>query len=97
MQKWAVDLGKAIKGKREPHAPGVEIGTVLTGLPALSVSVGEDIILEAEQLILAEQLFRMHTHTGETVVPVSLAPGDRVILMPTVSQQIYCVIDKVGG
>ena len=99
MEKWDIALAKMFK-ERNNHKPiGVVIGKVVSGLPNLSVAIGDEIILDTDQLIIANRLYNMHKHADDenhTPVPITLSVGDQVILMPTPNEQIYAVIDKVG-
>lgn len=112
MEKWDTGFAKMFKERENKSPVGMVIGEVITGLPDLTVSINDEINLDTEQLIIANRLYTMHTHekhtdvysvTGGTVIdtyytpiPVPLAAGDKVILMPADNEQIYFVLDKVG-
>ncbi|MNP74801.1 hypothetical protein D3C76_1717380 [compost metagenome] len=53
----------------------------------MTVSIGEEILLDADQLVIANRLYYL---------PEPLASGDEVILIPGPGGQIYYAIDKVG-
>lgn len=104
MEKWDTGLAKMFKERDNKAQIGMLVGEVITTLPDLSVSIDEEIILDMDQLIVANRLYTMHTHeaheggsdTYYTPIPVPLAAGDKVILMPAANEQFYFVIDKVG-
>jgi hypothetical protein len=99
MEQWSIQLAKLFKERNNPSPIGVVIGKVISGLPNLSVAIGDEILLDADQLIIANRLYHMHYHDDDeyhTPIPISLSVGDLVILLPTANQQMYAVIDKVG-
>lgn len=99
MENWSVQFAKMLKERNNLSPVGIVIGKVIKGLPRLSISIGEDIILDHEQLIVANRLYHMHKHADDqyhSPISIPLSVGDRVILIPTINQQIYAVVDKVG-
>lgn len=99
MENWEVILAQMFKNRGNGPSVGVELGTVISGMPGLSIGIGDDVILESDQLIIANGLYRMHRHQSDehyTPVALTLKKGDTVILMPTPNKQIYCVLDKAG-
>lgn len=99
MEQWEVSFAKMFKERNNPKPIGVVIGKIINGLPNLSVAIGDEIILDSDQLIITNRLYNMHIHANDqyhTPIPITLSEGDQVILMPTPNQQIYVVIDKVG-
>nr|WP_306220689.1 DUF2577 family protein [Cohnella sp. WQ 127256] len=92
-------LTKLFKERNNPPPVGAIIGEVISGFPNLSVSLGDEIILDDDQLIIGNYLYRMHYHLDDlhhTPVPITLSSGDQVIMVPTANKQVYFVIDKVG-
>lgn len=87
MEKWDVTLASLLRERDNRPAPSISMGKVIAGLPELSVSVGSEIILDSDQLIVGNRLYKL---------PEPLVPGDDVILIPDPGGQIYYVIDKVG-
>lgn len=87
MDKWDVQLAGLLKDRDNRPAPGAVIGKVVSGLPDLAVSIGDEILLDADQLVIANRLYYL---------PEPLAPGDEVILFPGPGGQVYYAIDKVG-
>lgn len=99
MQDWHIQLARMFKDRNNQSMTGIEIGVVVNGFPDLLISLGEDILLDMDSLIVGNHLYTMHTHSDDeyhTPVYTALMTGDEVILMPTSNQQIYAVIDKVG-
>lgn len=87
MDKWDVKLANMFKSRNNPNMPGITLGKVISAMPALSVSIGDEIILDAEDLVIANWLYH---------IPVPLTPGDYVILIPAPHGQTYYAIDKAG-
>lgn len=87
MDKWDVTLAQMLKDRDNPKPNGVTVGSVISGLPDLRISLGGEIVLDADQVIIANRLYHLET---------PLASGDEVILLPNASGQIYVVIDKAG-
>ncbi|MWC26627.1 hypothetical protein [Paenibacillus sp. MMS18-CY102] len=85
MKNWAVEVAKMFKERNNPAASGATVATVLSPLPAISLSLTDEIVLDAEDVILSSRI-------GE----LSLAAGDLVIVLPSEGGQIYFVLDKVG-
>lgn len=99
MEKWDVGFAQRFKERENKAFVGMVVGEVITGLPNLSVSIGKDIILDIDQLVIANRIYYMHYHLDDashTPVDITLAPGDKVLLMPTSSEQSYYLIDRVG-
>lgn len=87
MDKWDVQLARLLKDRDNRPAPSAVIGKAVSGLPDLAVSIGDEILLDADQLVISNRLYHL---------PNPLAPGDEVILIPGPGEQIYYAIDKVG-
>jgi len=87
MDKWDVKLAQMFKSRNNPKIPGTTLGKVISGMPALSVALGDEIILDAEDLVIANRLYHL---------PSPLNPGDYVILVPASNGQTYFAIDKAG-
>jgi hypothetical protein len=112
MEQWDTGLAKMFKERENKKVEGIVIGKVITGMPELSISIGSDIILDSDQLIVSNRLYHMLKHeihiditivqgvevkdTYYVPVPVPLVVGDLVILIPQTDGQVYFVIDKVG-
>jgi hypothetical protein len=87
LDKWDVQLAGLLKDRENRPMPSTVIGMVVSGLPSITVSIGEEILLDADQIVVANRLYHL---------PVPLASGDSVILVPGAGGQIYYAIDKVG-
>lgn len=87
MDKWDVTLAQLFKDRNNPKAQGISLGKVISGLPSLSVSLGDEIILDTEDLVIANRLYHL---------PTVLTAGDYVILVPAPNGQTYYALDKAG-
>lgn len=87
MNRWDVELANIIKERNNPKPSGMIVGKVISGLPDLQISFGDEIILDTDQLVVANRLYSLQA---------PLADGDMVIVMPDPQGQIYFVLDKVG-
>ncbi|GIP17759.1 hypothetical protein J40TS1_34010 [Paenibacillus montaniterrae] len=100
MEAWELEMVKMFNdSKNKPIAAGFIVGKVIKPLPNITVAVGDDILLDKEDLFIANQLYFKHTHQANeyhTPVPKPLAIGDEVILIPDSSGQKYALIDKAG-
>ena len=85
METWEVRFAKKLKGLENPNPTGITIGKVVQPLPQMKVSVGEEIVLDIDDLVISNRIYQL-----------SLSAGDQVILLPTTSEQQYFVLDKVG-
>jgi len=85
METWEVGFAKTLKGLENPNPTGITVGKVVQPLPQMKVSVGEEIILEMDDLVLSNRIYQL-----------LLSAGDQVILLPTTSEQKYFALDKVG-
>lgn len=101
MERWDVRFAKILKN---PNQKSMQIGVVIGRVeqaPELVISTDNgQVILDKEQLILSSWIEHMHYHDSDqfhTPVPITLQVGDQVILMPTPNQQVYVLLDKVGG
>ena len=84
MENWEVQAAQLFKNRDNKTPPSVTIGTVITGLPNLTVTISDEIILD-EELVIANRIYSL-----------SLQVGDELILVPSSDAQKYMVIDKVG-
>lgn len=75
------ELAKMFKDRNNPNILGVQIGVVVSPLPNLIIRLGEQILLDNEELILAYSLG-------------TLIKDDEVILLPTTDNQTFFVLDK---
>jgi Protein of unknown function (DUF2577) len=97
MEQWEVSLAKMFKERNNPKPIGVEIGKVVSGFPELVISIGNEILLDSSQLIIANCIYHMHDHDEYgSRKPIPLEVDDQVILLPMTHQQKYVLIDKVG-
>lgn len=86
MESWEYEMKKLFQRDKTPPAGGFFIGTVITGLPYITLSLGDEIILDSEQIIVANTLYSKNITTG-----------NQIILIPSSDNQSYVAIDKVGG
>ncbi|MEC0370891.1 hypothetical protein [Paenibacillus chibensis] len=86
MESWEVQLATIFNRKagEDPAAEAVS-AKVISPLPNISLSLGDEIILDEENLIVANRIYE-----------IPLQPGDEVILLPTAGGQIFYLMDKVG-
>ncbi|MFD2671808.1 DUF2577 family protein [Marinicrinis sediminis] len=99
MDKWSTVFGKMLIERNNPNPAGIIIGKVINGLPNLVVSIGDEILLDMDDLIVPNYLFHKHTHSNDeyhTPITITINAGDQIILIPTPNQQKYAVLDKVG-
>ncbi|KQX69224.1 DUF2577 family protein [Paenibacillus sp. Root444D2] len=99
MEKWDVGFAKMLKDKKSNGSFGVTTGKIISALPDIVVQVGDEILLDSSDLIIANRLYYMHTHDDDeyhTPIPITLITGDMVILIPSSNGQTYYLIDKVG-
>lgn len=83
----------------------LELGTVLSAPPALSVQVDHmNLALNRDDLLVAEHLLqherKIEEHDGtvrEETILSSLQPGDRVCVAVMQYDQMYVVLEKVVG
>lgn len=98
------ELAKILKARENPSIQGISIGKVLTEIPDIKVSLN-GFILDKSRIVIAKHLIKQyetsstsvsnhgkHMHTIEDV----LKAGDKVIVIPTMDDSTYFVIDKVG-
>lgn len=86
MESWELTLGKMLKDRDNKPAIEAASAKVISPLPNLSVSLGDEIILDEDSLIVANRIYQL-----------DLKPGQEVILLPTAGGQIFYLIDKVGS
>lgn len=84
MEKWEVEAALMFKGKGKGSQVSVSTGKVIRSNP-LTISLGDEIILDAEDLVVSNRIALM-----------VLQPNDQLILISNSSGQIYYAIDKVG-
>lgn len=100
MEAWELEMVKMFNaGPNKPFAAGFTTGKVIEPLPNIIIAIGDDILLDKEDLVIANQLYFKHTHQANeyhTPVPKPLTVGDEVILIPDSSGQKYALIDKAG-
>ncbi|MEC0107276.1 hypothetical protein P4H27_10040 [Paenibacillus taichungensis] len=87
MDKWDVQLANIFKERNNPAQLGTMLGKVNSPMPNLSLSLGDEIVLDTEDLVLANKMFYL---------PAPLIPGDYVIVSPSADGQTYFVMDKAG-
>lgn len=63
----------------------VEVATVVSPFPSLSLRFYDGVVLESEELIISR-----------TVRQLNLKAGDKVIVLGDESQQMFYVMDQVG-
>ncbi|SMG58190.1 hypothetical protein SAMN06295960_4639 [Paenibacillus aquistagni] len=86
METWEVQLAGLFKERNNPKRIGVTAAVIIDPLPNLKIGLGDEIILDMDQLIVANRIYQL-----------SLKAGDEVVLVPATSEQQFYVIDKVGA
>ena len=84
MEAWEISLARMFKERDNKPQEGAATGKIIKVSP-LSVSLGDEIILDNEDLVLSSRIYDLY-----------LKVGDLLILIPTANGQKYYVIDKVG-
>lgn len=99
------ELAKLFKDRENPSMQGICIGKVLSTPPNLKITVN-GFILDKSNLVVSKHLLNTYTTSGETVgdhgqhthaIEDMLKNGDKVIVIPSVNDLTYFIIDKVGG
>lgn len=83
MQKEIVELAQLFKARDNKSYDVFLIGRVISPPPTPKIKLDENIILNNRKLIFAER------------VTYDLKSDDQVILIPSINNQTYVVIDKV--
>ncbi|MCY9529175.1 DUF2577 domain-containing protein [Paenibacillus alvei] len=86
MESWEVQFAQLFKERNNPKKTGIVAATIIDPLPNMRISLGEEIILDMDQLVVANRVYQLK----------ELKQGDQVVLVPTTNEQQYYVIDKVG-
>lgn len=97
---WDVQLAKLFKDRDNVPSLGNMIGTVATISPlTISLFAGE-VILTEDMLMIADRLLPKQLdcliNGLESTIEFdeSLAPGDKVLVMPSEDELIFFIIDK---
>lgn len=85
MSDWAIQFAKMLKERDNRTPEEVGIAKVIDPLPNIKLSLGDDIILDAEDIVISSRIYELILYSG-----------DEVIVMPSASGQLYYLIDKVG-
>ena len=86
MQDWEIQLAKLFKERNQQKVNGMTKGVVVSPLPNFRVSVGSEIVLDSDLLIVSTTVHNLDPKSGTDV-----------ILMPTSNGQKYFVLDGVGA
>lgn len=87
MNSNIVELAKLFKnGNKNSSSANFVIGKVISPLPNLKISDGSFIILDRDNLIVTDYFYRNNTN---------IKANDLVLMIPSVDEQNYVVIDKV--
>jgi len=85
LRSWEYQLARLFKDRdNKPESEELK-AKIISPLPNISISLGDEIILDEKDLIVANRIYQMDLH-----------PGDEVIVLPAGSGQTYYLIDKVG-
>ena len=85
------ELAKMFKDRDNVHYLGPQIGKVINPLPAIKVSLGNQIILEKDNLLIAGHVYQHYHYIDPDRY---LNAGDEVILIPTTDQQKYYLMNR---
>ena len=98
------ELAKLFKERNNPTMQGISVGKVLSPPPDLKITVN-GFIFDKSDVVVAKHLLTKfetnsvlvgnhgeHTHTVEE----PLKSGEKIIVIPSVNNATYYVIDKVG-
>lgn len=87
MESWEVQFATFFNNRKSGADAAAEAASakVISPLPNISLSLGDEIILDDENLIVANRIYE-----------IPLQPGDEVILLPSAGGQIFYLMDKVG-
>jgi len=86
------ELAKIIKDRDNPPIVSMTTGTVISPLPNIVVKLNDIVTLDQSKLIVAEHIYLHYEYPG----PTWLQEGNEVILMPTIDEQMYIMLDRVG-
>ncbi|ULO09675.1 hypothetical protein H1230_13395 [Paenibacillus sp. 19GGS1-52] len=81
-----VRFTKYFKDRDNKTPEEIAVAKVITIMPNIKLSLGLDIILDADDLVIASRIYDLILHIG-----------DDVIVTPSASGQLYYLIDKVGA
>ena len=84
MEDWEVKAALLLKERDNKPQESTSTGLVVNPSP-LMISLGDEIILDEEDLIISNRVYEM-----------VLKINDQVILLPAANGQQYYAIDKVG-
>lgn len=82
---WDVQMAKMFKDRDNKAPEEATIAKVVNPMPDIKLSLGDDIILEEEDLIISSRIHELILHTG-----------DDIIIIPSASGQLFYAMDKVG-
>lgn len=98
------ELAKLFKERENPSLQGISVGKVLSPPPNLKITVN-GFIFDKSDVVVANHLLTTyttssaevgnhgeHTHTVEGI----LQSGDKIIVIPSVNNATYFIMDKVG-
>ncbi|MBL3729278.1 DUF2577 family protein [Lysinibacillus sp. HST-98] len=86
------EFAKMIRERDNPTIVSMTTGTVISPLPNIVIKLNDIVTLDQSKLIVAEHIYLHYQYPG----PTWLQSGDEVILMPTVDEQMYIMLDRVG-
>lgn len=78
------ELAKIINERNNPKKIGLQIGRVITTFPNIKVSMGEKVILDKDNLIVSDTIYKKQLYNE-----------DEVVLIPTEDEQSFLLVDKV--
>ncbi|WP_078410292.1 DUF2577 family protein [Priestia abyssalis] len=91
MSDSITELALLFKERDNPGIPSVTTGIVLSPLPDIIVKLNDFITLYKNNIIVAEHIYSHYEHQN----PLRwLNIGDEVIIIPTVDEQLYFMLDK---
>lgn len=84
------ELAKMFKDNENQRLVSMTTGKVISPLPNILVELNETVTLDQSKLTVAEHIYIHYEYPG----PTWLKSGDEVILMPTVDEQMYFLLDR---
>lgn len=96
------ELAKLFKERDKKTPPSITIGTVIKPPPEVEIRLNEIIVLKKDKLIFSAHMlsgykrrFKFTNIEDMAEWTDTIVEGDEVIIIPTVDNELFVVIDKV--
>ncbi|MFV0517820.1 MAG: DUF2577 family protein [Aminipila sp.] len=98
------ELAKLFKDRNNPSIQGVCIGKVVASFPDIKITLN-GLMLDKTRIVVASHLTKTYVTSSQSVgdhgahthtISDSIKSGDRVIVVPSIDNSMYFVLDKVG-